>query len=174
MSAAAAPSITSIIGRTRGCTDACRLISFFQSGVFGRQSAVLHDAEAHEQFGADCATTGSPDRVVRSGRLSVDLGTLTIWVDGRVAHLSPSQTRLLVELARHAGRVVSYDDLIRSGLGHDPLWWSHHNLRALTSRMRVRLGPAAARIEAHDGLGYRLLTDGEADVPVLIRGGRAS
>jgi DNA-binding winged helix-turn-helix (wHTH) protein len=89
--------------------------------------------------------------VIVTGRLTVDIGALAISVDDVVLYPSANELRLLVALALRLGRAVLYEDLIRM------VWWSsydpadlhmraaqEHVLRVTTSRLRRRLGDAAA------------------------------
>src|SRR5882672_3950774 len=65
--------------------------------------ALRHEARLRA---ADVATT------VDVGGLHVDLGTRRVTVDGRDAHLTPLEFKLLVTLAKHAGKVLTHRQLL--------------------------------------------------------------
>lgn len=50
--------------------------------------------------------------ILRFGRLEIDIGARQVRVDDRPAELTSYQFALLLELARHAGRVMSRDQLM--------------------------------------------------------------
>jgi two-component system KDP operon response regulator KdpE len=78
--------------------------------------------------------------------------------DGRPVHLTPTEWRLLAELARHDGRVVPHETLLRAVWG--PSYGSeHHYLRVFANQIRrkIEADPAHPRHLINEpGLGYRL------------------
>ncbi|MDB5114498.1 MAG: kdpE [Chloroflexi bacterium] len=98
-----------------------------------------------------------PSRLVEAGGVSVDLGTRTVLRGGEEVRLSPTERALLVELARHAGRVVDHRSLLRRVWG--PEYAGERNyLRTFVQRLRLKLeaDPADPRlIVTVDREGYR-------------------
>jgi two-component system, OmpR family, KDP operon response regulator KdpE len=95
--------------------------------------------------------------VVSVGSVVVDLGTGTVLREGAEVRLSPTERALLVELARHAGRVVDHRTLLRRVWG--PEYAGERNyLRTFVQRLRVKLeadpGEPALIVTA-DRRGYR-------------------
>ncbi len=74
-------------------------------------------------------------------------------------HLTPTEWRLLGELARHRGRVVSQEDLLRRCGG--PAYGRESNyLRVYGNQLRRKLEPDPSRprhIVTEPGIGYRLV-----------------
>ena len=77
--------------------------------------------------------------------------------DARI-HLTPTEWRLLAELARHLGRVVPHEQLLRAVWG--PSYGSeHHYLRVYSNQIRgkIEADPTRPRHLLNEpGLGYRL------------------
>ena len=97
------------------------------------------------------------DRVVRLGEVTVDLGHGTVLRDGAEVRLSPTEYRLLAELARHPSEVLGYRTLLNRVWG--PSYADERNyLRTFVQRLRLKLeaDPAAPEvITTVPGRGYR-------------------
>ena len=79
-----------------------------------------------------------------------------VLINGREQPLSGAEMRLLSQLARQIGQVVSRDDLYDAVFGH-PAWPTDRSLDMLVSRLRKKLGPrpdGGERIKAVRGEGY--------------------
>jgi two-component system KDP operon response regulator KdpE len=91
--------------------------------------------------------------------LSIDLSRRKVFRDGSPVHLTRKEYDLLRLLVRHAGRVVTHQQLLRELWG--PGFTSQtHYLRVLVSGLRQKLAddPADPRyIVTEQGVGYRLL-----------------
>jgi two-component system KDP operon response regulator KdpE len=98
-----------------------------------------------------------PSRIVEVGDVTVDLGGRSVFRGGEEVRLSPTELALVVELARHAGRVVDHRSLLRRVWG--PEYAGERNyLRTFVQRLRAKLepDPAAPRlIVTVDRQGYR-------------------
>jgi len=60
-------------------------------------------------------------QLVRCGRLSVDFSSRTVKVAKRRIYLTPIEYSLLHLLAKHAGKVVTYDQILHSVWGQDQM-----------------------------------------------------
>jgi len=97
---------------------------------------------------------------LRMGELTIDLVARTVTGPGpgaRAAQLTPTEWDLLELLARHPGRLISQDELVRRVWGKD-----HHtvgdSLRGYVARLRRKLEPDPARpryLITEPGMGYR-------------------
>jgi len=100
--------------------------------------------------------------VVESGALRVDLGQRQVQVEGREVKLTPREWKLLAALARHRGRVLTHETLLREVWG--PSYTSqHHYLRVYMGQLRHKLEADPSRprwLLTETGVGYRL-----ADLP---------
>src|SRR5579864_448136 len=98
-----------------------------------------------------------PDFV--SGDLAVHFQNQQLTVAGEVVKLTPIEYRLLYQLVRNAGRVLSHDVLL------DRVWGADHEvgpeyLKVFVSRLRAKLRRASASpeyIQTARGIGYRFL-----------------
>jgi DNA-binding response OmpR family regulator len=104
------------------------------------------------------ATT--PPNVIRAGPLTVDLARCEAHWAGLELKLTPLELRLLHTLARHAGQVLSREQLLEQVWGYD----YYGDLRAVDAaikRLRARLrqvAPTTEIIATVRGVGYKLST----------------
>jgi len=106
------------------------------------------------------STTNSPGQVL-CGALCIDLAFTRVSLGERVVSLTKKEYALLAELARHAGRVVTQQHLLKIVWGPSHAGDSHY-LRVVIGHLRQKLGddPAAPRfIVTEAGVGYRLISD---------------
>ena len=93
-----------------------------------------------------------------NGGLTVDYDAHEVTVDGRPVQLTPTESKLLLELCSASGRVVTHDQILRRVWG--PLYSSDARLvRQYIKGLRRKLGDHAARpryIMTETGVGYRM------------------
>jgi DNA-binding response OmpR family regulator len=107
-----------------------------------RLRAVLRRAAGH-------ACTGE----LRFGELVIDRAGAVVTRGGGCVALTPTEYRLLLDLADHAGIVRSRDDLLRSVWGYD--WSGDARLVDVhVQRLRAKVGPDA--VVTVRGFGYKL------------------
>jgi DNA-binding response OmpR family regulator len=94
------------------------------------------------------------DGILRFGELEVDPAGMAARVSGRVVRLTPTEARLLSELARNAGIVLNRDTLLERvwdyACGGDTRLVDVH-----IQRLRAKVD--AGRIETVRGVGYKLV-----------------
>jgi two-component system KDP operon response regulator KdpE len=91
--------------------------------------------------------------------LSVDLARRRVTLNGAEVRLTPKQYGLLQYMARHAGKVVTHDQLLREVWGAEHAEDVHY-LRIFMRKLRQRIEADPARpryIQTELGVGYRLL-----------------
>jgi two-component system KDP operon response regulator KdpE len=103
----------------------------------------------------DAATT------LDAGELRIDLDARSARRAGQSVHLTPTEWRLLAELARNAGKVLTQRHLLVAvwGPGHVE---SPHYLRIYMSNLRQKLEADPARprhLVTETGVGYRFVAD---------------
>jgi two-component system KDP operon response regulator KdpE len=101
--------------------------------------------------------TPTPD-VIEVGPIKIDQPRHTVTVSGNEVHLTPIEFRLLLELARHPGRVLTHHQLLREIWGPNAVDEVHY--------LRVHMGALRRKVEADParpqwllteaGVGYRL------------------
>lgn len=107
--------------------------------------------------------TDTPGPVEADG-LVLDFAASLASRDGAPIHLTPTEWRMLAALARHLGRVVPHEELLRA------VWGPHygkerHYLRVFASQIRSKIETDPARptlLVNEPGLGYRLVVGGPA------------
>lgn len=98
------------------------------------------------------------DRFERGG-LRIDFAARRVWLDGEDVHLTPIEYKLLSELARNAGKVMTHVQLLKAVWGRHSTEQSHY-LRIHTQHLREKLGddPLKPRfILTEPGIGYRFV-----------------
>lgn len=142
--------------RGPGCDEACTVIRALIPGVFGRSEILVHAPSAHEDYGRYLATLGevrvASGQTILTGPLAIDLQRVAVAVDGRPIHLTPSELRLMIALARRIGCSLAYVDLYAAMYGNEisadavarPVFL--HTLRVNLARLRAKLGAEGGRL----------------------------
>ncbi len=99
-------------------------------------------------------------KVIRHGKLEVDVDRHEVTFDSRRIELTATEFRIVQFLAGRPGRVVSRDDIIDGGLSRDAAIFDRTIDVHITS-IRRKLGSGGAMIETVRGFGYRLNDRGE-------------
>ena len=99
-----------------------------------------------------------PD-VIEVGPIKIDQPRHAVTVDGHEVHLTPIEFRLLLELARQPGRVLTHRQLLREIWGPNAVEEIHY--------LRVHMGALRRKIEADPARPHWLLT--EAGVGYRLR-----
>jgi two-component system, OmpR family, KDP operon response regulator KdpE len=103
-----------------------------------------------------------PDEPVFTvGGLRVDQGHRRIFVGDREVHLTPIEYRLLTTMVRHAGKVVTHDQLLKEVWGPPYVGQSHY-VRVYMAQLRRKLEENSARpryLLTEPGVGYRLAAE---------------
>ncbi|HUJ60672.1 MAG TPA: response regulator [Kofleriaceae bacterium] len=101
--------------------------------------------------------TPTPD-VIEIGPIRIDQPRHSVSVEDREVHLTPIEFRLLLELARHPGRVLTHHQLLREIWGPNAVDELHY-LRVHMGALRKKLEADPARPQwllTEAGVGYRL------------------
>jgi two-component system KDP operon response regulator KdpE len=105
------------------------------------------------------AAGGAADEAeMRFGDLRLDLARREVRVGEREVHLTPTEYRLLVLLARHAGRVLTHRQIIQEVWGAGGAVQTHHvRVHMAELRKKIEGDPARPRLLLTEaGVGYRL------------------
>ena len=93
-----------------------------------------------------------------SANLKVDLSNRSVSVDDQEVHLTPIQYRLLTVLVKHAGKVLTHQQILKEVWG--PSYQENaHYLRIYMSQLRQKLedNPTQPKLLlTESGVGYRL------------------
>jgi two-component system, OmpR family, KDP operon response regulator KdpE len=104
---------------------------------------------------------GTPEPVVTTGELTLDLANRQVRVAGEEVHLTPLEYRILATLARHVGKVLTHRQLLHEVWGVNYIAHTHY-LRVYMAQLRHKIehDPARPRLLITEaGVGYRLKTE---------------
>ncbi len=96
--------------------------------------------------------------LLEAGSLRIDQARREVTVNRREVHLTPIEYRLLVLLARHAGKVLTHRQILKEVWG-PPYVNETHYLRVFMAQLRRKIESDPARprlIITEMGVGYRL------------------
>jgi two-component system sensor histidine kinase KdpD len=96
---------------------------------------------------------------VHTGSVTIDLFQRTVSRDGKQVHLTPKEYAVLAELAKHPGRVLSHEHLLRTAWGPAQEAQTEY-LRVAVRALRQKLERNPARPEIiinEPAVGYRLI-----------------
>jgi two-component system KDP operon response regulator KdpE len=102
----------------------------------------------------------SDNPVLCAGPLRIDLARREVTVEGRDVRLTPTEFKLLVLLARNAGKVLTHGHILREVWG--PNSTQPHVVRVHMAELRRKLEAEPARprlLVTEVGVGYRLRDD---------------
>jgi two-component system KDP operon response regulator KdpE len=108
---------------------------------------------------------GSP--IFQMGDLRVDLLRREVTARGAAVHLTGNEFRLLAALVKHAGKVLTYDQLQQETFGAGNTPKAAHHLQVYVSRLRQKIEncPNEPRyLITVQGIGYKLLDGNHAPV----------
>ena len=95
---------------------------------------------------------------IEAGDVSIDLFQRTVLRDGKAVHLTPKEYAVLAELAKHPGRVLSHEHLLRAVWGpaqQNQTEYLRVAIRAL--RQKLERNPARPELIVNEpAVGYRL------------------
>jgi two-component system KDP operon response regulator KdpE len=96
--------------------------------------------------------------VITVGPVHIDQPRHEVTVDGQAVHLTPIEFKLLLELARSAGRVLTHHHLLREVWGPDAVEQSQYlRVHVAALRRKIERDPARPRwLITEAGIGYRL------------------
>ena len=102
--------------------------------------------------------SGAPEPVFQTGSLRVDLEHRRVFVAETEIHLTPIEYKLLAEMIRHAGKVLTHRHLLREvwGTGYET---ESHYLRVHMGSLRRKIEDNSSRpryLRTEPGIGYRL------------------
>jgi two-component system KDP operon response regulator KdpE len=96
--------------------------------------------------------------ILESGPIRIDQARHEVTIDGSQIHLTPTEYRLLLLLARHPGKVLTHRQLLHEVWGPRSTHQTHY-LRVHMAALRRKVEPDPARprwLLTEAGVGYRL------------------
>jgi two-component system KDP operon response regulator KdpE len=104
---------------------------------------------------------GGDEQGFETGDLQIDFAHRRVVVKGQDVHLTPIEYRLLTTLARHAGRVLTRNQLLNEVWGRAYTEQAHYlHVYMAHLRRKIEADPAQPRyILTEPGVGYRLAAE---------------
>ncbi|HEX7703497.1 MAG TPA: response regulator [Kofleriaceae bacterium] len=102
--------------------------------------------------------TVADDPMLAVGPIAIDQARHEVTVDGTSVHLTPIEFRLLVLLARHAGKVLTHRQLLNDVWGPRNAHQNHYlRVHMAALRRKIEVDPARPRwLTTEAGIGYRM------------------
>jgi two-component system KDP operon response regulator KdpE len=103
-------------------------------------------------------TKDAPEAIFETSGLKVDLAKRQVFVRGEEVHLTPIEYKLLALLVKHAGMVVTQQQVLREVWGPTQTDQTHY-LRVYMGHLRRKIEADPARpklLITETGVGYRL------------------
>ena len=105
--------------------------------------------------------SATPEPTLEANGVRIDFAARRVTRDEEEVHLTPNEYKLLLVLARNAGRVVTHRQLLSEVWGEAYVDESHY-LRVYMGQLRHKLEPDPANPQlliTEAGVGYRLRTE---------------
>jgi two-component system KDP operon response regulator KdpE len=98
-------------------------------------------------------------QVIEAGPVRIDLLARTVKREGHEVHVTPKEWDLLAELAKHPGRVLTHEMLLRTVWGPAQVGQTEYLRVAIRSlRQKLEVLPSQPRLIVNEpGVGYRLM-----------------
>ncbi len=105
--------------------------------------------------------SGNQEPIFQTGELRVDLEHRRVFANESEIHLTPIEYKLLAEMVRHSGKVLTHRHLLREvwGTGYET---EAHYLRVHMGSLRRKIEENSSRpryLRTEPGIGYRLQTE---------------
>ncbi len=124
----------------------------FEPSVFAaRVRALLRRAKAVPK------PKGSED-ILQVGELKINMATYEVHCGQELLHLTPSEFKIMSEMGKALGRVMTRDYLVRVVQG-DGISVTGRTIDTHVFGLRKKMGPCADCIETIRGVGYRLRSE---------------
>ncbi len=95
---------------------------------------------------------------IKAGNIFIDSGRSTVKADGKILKLTVTEFKILTELAKSIGMVLSRDELLDRVWGAD-VYVTDRTIDTHIRRVREKLGKSAKYIETVRGFGYRFMEE---------------
>lgn len=99
-----------------------------------------------------------PEQVFVNGALRIDYAAGCAWMCGQELHLTPMEYKLLCLLARHAGKVLTHQYILKEIWGtSQPGDLASLRVFMVTLRKKLETPGVPSCIQTHIGVGYRMV-----------------
>ncbi|GIL16441.1 MAG: DNA-binding response regulator [Oligoflexia bacterium] len=95
---------------------------------------------------------------IKFGQIVLDLKAHEVKAAGEVIHMTPSEFKILVEMGKNVGKVLTRDHLVQAVQG-DGITVTGRTIDTHVFGMRKKLGASGEIIETIRGVGYRVRSE---------------
>ncbi|MBK8258075.1 MAG: winged helix-turn-helix domain-containing protein [Polyangiaceae bacterium] len=110
---------------------------------------------------ADAEKNARPEPSIQIANVVIDVPRREVKVDGQVVHLTPIEYKLLVLLAKHAGKVLTHRQILQEVWGPAYAGQTHYvRVHMAELRKKIEKDPAQPKLLITEpAVGYRLKDD---------------
>lgn len=127
----------------------------FEPSVFtARTKALLRRA----QFDLSTEAQEGPQELLKSGEIQLNLATYECRLASEVVHLTPSEFKILSEMIKNQGRVLTRESLIETVQG-EGISVTGRTIDTHVFGLRKKMGLHSEWIETIRGIGYRVRSE---------------
>lgn len=128
----------------------------FEPSIFLARVKALLRRSRLEKMSVSSANKNSLDEaLIHLGDLSVNLATYEVKCQGQLVHLTPSEFKILAQMAQNQGRVLTRDGLVEVVQG-EGISVTGRTIDTHVFGLRKKMGPCGELIETIRGVGYRV------------------
>lgn len=128
----------------------------FEPSIFLARVKALLRRSRLEKMSVSTANKNSLDEaLIHLGDLSVNLATYEVKCQGQLVHLTPSEFKILAQMAQNQGRVLTRDGLVEVVQG-EGISVTGRTIDTHVFGLRKKMGPCGELIETIRGVGYRV------------------
>ena len=99
-----------------------------------------------------------PSDILQIGQLKINLASYEVHCGSELLHLTPSEFKIMSEMGKSLGRVMTRDYLVKVVQG-DGISVTGRTIDTHVFGLRKKMGPCADCIETIRGVGYRLRSE---------------
>lgn len=129
----------------------------FEPSIFlARVKALLRRSRLEKIAASSSSNKNSLNEgLIHLGDLAVNLATYEVKCQGQLVHLTPSEFKILAQMATNQGRVLTRDGLVEVVQG-EGISVTGRTIDTHVFGLRKKMGPCGELIETIRGVGYRV------------------
>lgn len=104
---------------------------------------------------ATSSSKPSENKININNNVIIDVDRYEVWVDGKIAVLTPTEYRILKMLAEKNGSVIKREEILYNLWGNEKIVVDH-TVDVHIKHLREKLGPYADLVKNVRGVGYKL------------------
>ena len=143
---------------SKGCEPLLTVLTSRVQALLDHIESLEERIDTIERLATGPNVSDESTSTVDAGHVQIDHAARRVYVNGQEIALSPTEYRLMYQLAANAGRVVLHRDLLRRASGNGDA--SRSNLKVYIGRLRAKIAEVNSPdcdVEAVRGVGYRLV-----------------